>query len=113
METQTENIGRILNRVIKWSRDDITIDTDQRRVTEMLKDLDLENANHAATPITQRLHVSWKGRSETEGAMDARETINVNRVSAKPSTIGTMPVMVTKSADDNDQRDDVNDSTKY
>ena len=46
--------------------------------------------------------------------MDARETINVNRVSAKPSTIGTMPVMVTtKSADDKDQRDDVNDSTKY
>ena len=47
--------------------------------------------------------------------MDARERINVNKVSAKPSTIGTMPVMATtkKSADDTDQRDDVNDSTKY
>ena len=46
----TEKIGRILNRVIKWSRDGITIEADQRHVSEMLKDLEVEQANQAATP---------------------------------------------------------------
>ena len=32
------------------SRDGITIEADQRHVREMLKDLDLEQANHAAPP---------------------------------------------------------------
>ena len=42
--------GRILNRVIEWNRDGITIEADQRHVRETLKGLDLERANHTATP---------------------------------------------------------------
>ena len=45
-----EKSGSILNRVTKWGRDGITIEADQRHVREMSKDLDLERANHAATP---------------------------------------------------------------
>ena len=41
---------RILNRVIKWGCDGITIEADQRSVREILEDLQLEQANHAATP---------------------------------------------------------------
>ena len=44
-DADLENIGRILNRVIKCGRDDITIDAGQRHVTEVLKYLDLERAN--------------------------------------------------------------------
>ena len=35
-----EKSGRILNRVIEWGRDGITIETDQRHVRERLKDLE-------------------------------------------------------------------------
>ena len=70
METQTENIGRILHRVIKWSRDDITIDADQRRVTEMLKDLDLERANHAATPCIVERKKREQGQCQTKHDWD-------------------------------------------
>ena len=37
--------GRILNRVIKCERGGITIEADQRRVRELLKDLGLEQSN--------------------------------------------------------------------
>ena len=36
--------GRILNRVIEWGRDGITIEADQRHVREILKGLELERA---------------------------------------------------------------------
>ena len=49
-DAHLEKTGRILNRVIKWGRDGITIEADQRHVRKMLKDLELEQANHAATP---------------------------------------------------------------
>ena len=52
-DADLEKIGRIFNRVIKWARDDITIEADQRHVREMLKDLELEQAIHAAT------HATW------------------------------------------------------
>ena len=45
-----EKSGRILNRVIKWDRDGITIKADQRQVREIMKGLELERANHSATP---------------------------------------------------------------
>ena len=45
-----EKSGRILNRLIEWDRDGITIEADQRHVREMLKGLELERANQSATP---------------------------------------------------------------
>ena len=45
-----EKSGRILNRAIEGDRDGITIEADQRHVREMLKDLELEQANHSAIP---------------------------------------------------------------
>ena len=48
-DADLEKIGRILNRVIKCGRDGISIEADQRHVREILKDFDLEQANHAAT----------------------------------------------------------------
>ena len=45
-----EKRGRILNRVIKCSRDGITIEADQRHVKEILKSLELERSNRSATP---------------------------------------------------------------
>ena len=42
--------GTMLNRVIEWDRDGITIEADQRHVREILKDLELEPANQSATP---------------------------------------------------------------
>ena len=41
-DADLEKIGSILNRVTKWGRDGITIEADQRHVTEILKDLELE-----------------------------------------------------------------------
>ena len=48
-DADLEKTGGILNRVIKWSRDGITIEADQRHATEILKALELERANHSAT----------------------------------------------------------------
>ena len=45
-----EKSGRILNRVIEWDSDGITIEADQRHAREILKGLDLERANHSAAP---------------------------------------------------------------
>ena len=47
-----EKSGRILNRVIEWDRDGITIEPDQRHVREILKGLELERANHSTTLCT-------------------------------------------------------------
>ena len=49
-DADLEKSGRILNRVIKWGRKGTTIEVDHRHVREKSKDLDLERANHAATP---------------------------------------------------------------
>ena len=45
-----EKSGRILNRVNEWGCDGITMEADQRHVREVLKDLELERANHYTTP---------------------------------------------------------------
>ena len=45
-----EKSRRILNRVIECDRDGITIGADQRHVREILRGLELERANHSATP---------------------------------------------------------------
>ena len=49
-DADLEKSGRILNRVIEWCNDGIKIEADQRHVREILKGLELERANHTATP---------------------------------------------------------------
>ena len=71
-----EKSGRKLNRVIEWNRDGITIEADQRHVREILKGLELERANHSATPCAVE-------------RMEARGRINVDRDRPRPSTSGT------------------------
>ena len=39
-----------MNRVTDWGRDGITIEAYQRHVREILKDLELERANHSSAP---------------------------------------------------------------
>ena len=53
-----EKSGSILNRVIEWNRDGITIEADQRHVREILKGLDLERANRS---VTQGAEPTWTG----------------------------------------------------
>ena len=45
-----EKSGRILNRVIEWNRDGVSIEADQRHIRDILKGLELERANRSATP---------------------------------------------------------------
>ena len=56
-----EKSGRILNRVIEWDRDGITIEADQRHVREVMKGLELERANHLATPCAVERRDESKG----------------------------------------------------
>ena len=46
-----EKRGRVLNRVIKWERDGITIEEVHRHVRERFHDLSLEQANPVMTPL--------------------------------------------------------------
>ena len=48
--TRLGKSGRTVYRVIEWDRDGITIVADQRHVREKVKGLELERANHSATP---------------------------------------------------------------
>ena len=61
-----EESGRILNRVIVWNRDGITIEADQRHVRETLKGLELERANHSATPCAVERKDAGKGRTNVD-----------------------------------------------
>ena len=56
-----EKSGRKLNRVIEWDRVCITIEADQRHVREIMKGLEMERANHSATPC------AVEGRDESKG----------------------------------------------
>ena len=56
-----EKIGRILNRVIAWTRDGMTIEADQRDVREKLKGLEWERANHSATTSAMERKDEGKG----------------------------------------------------
>ena len=62
--------GRILNRVIEWGRNGITIEADQRHVSEILRGLELERANPAATPC------AVENNREGREMMIARERID-------------------------------------
>ena len=82
-----EKSGRILNRVIKWNRDGITIEADHRDVREILKGLELERANQL------RLHVAWRGW------VKARERVGADRNRPKLSTSRTMQPTVMTGTD--------------
>ena len=60
-KTQTSRNGRILNRVIEWDRDGITTEADQRHVRQKMKSLELERANHSASPRAVERRVESKG----------------------------------------------------
>ena len=63
-ETQTSRrAGRIPNGVIEWDRDGMTIEADQRHVREMIKGLELERANHSATPCDVERRDESKGEN--------------------------------------------------
>ena len=55
--------GRMLNRVIEWDRDGVTKEADQRHVREILKGLELERANHSATPCGVERRDESKGEN--------------------------------------------------
>ena len=58
-----EKSGRILNRVIEWGRDGITIEADQRHVRQIMKGFELERANHSATPCAVERRDESKGEN--------------------------------------------------
>ena len=58
-----EKSGRLLNRVVEWNRDGITIGADQRHVKEIRKGLELERANRSATPCAVERWDEGKGES--------------------------------------------------
>ena len=59
-----EKSGRILNRVIAWNHDGITIEADQRQVREILKGLELERAIRSATPCAVERKDEGKGEHQ-------------------------------------------------
>ena len=63
-----EKSGRILNRVIEWNRDGVAIEADERHVREILKGLELERANHSATPCAvERKDEDSERKDESKG----------------------------------------------
>ena len=57
-------------RVTEWDRDGITIEADQRHVRETMKRLELEQANHSATPCA----VARRDESKGENRCRRRQT---------------------------------------
>ena len=84
-DPEIEKSGRILNRVIEWGRDGITIEADQIHVREILKDLELERANHYATPcVVERKNEGIRRSDEGKGGEPMRTGTD-----RRPSTSGT------------------------
>ena len=59
-----------MNRVTERSRDGIRVEADQRDVREILKNLELERANHSATPC------AVERKNEGDARSDEREGEN-------------------------------------
>ena len=67
-DADLEKSGRRLNRVIERGRDGITIEADHRHVREIMTDLELERANHSATPCAVERKNEGNAKSdESEG----------------------------------------------
>ena len=67
-----EKSGRILNRVIEWGGGGITIETDQTHVREILKGLELERANHTATPCAAESKNEGNARNDERKGENGR-----------------------------------------
>ena len=72
-DADLEKTGILLNRVIRWGRDGITIEADQRHVREILNDHELEQANPAATPCTVDKKNENTARSDGSNGENQRE----------------------------------------
>ena len=55
-----------MNRVIEWGRGGIAIEADQRHVREMLKDPEMERANHLGPPCAVEGKKEGNARSESK-----------------------------------------------
>ena len=93
-DADLEKSGRILNRAIEWSGDGITIEADQRHVREMLKGLELERANHTASPCAVESKNEVNARN-----VERKGRIGVDGDRLRPSTSGTTWVRVTTGTD--------------
>ena len=79
--------GRILNRVIKWKHNGITIEADQRHVREILKGLNWSKR------IALQHHAVWRGW------MNARERVGADRNRSRLNTSGTLRTTVMTGTD--------------
>ena len=86
-DADLEQFGRILNRVVKWGRDGITIEADQRHIREILKDVELEQTSHAATPcyVEKSENIARSDGSNGENQCEQEDC-------PKPNAIGMMRV---------------------
>ena len=73
-----EKSGRILNRVIEWNRNGITTDADQRHVREIMNGLELERANHSATPCDVARRDESKGENRCRRGQTKHRWDDVN-----------------------------------
>ena len=64
--------GRILIRVIEGVRGGVTVEADQRHVRHVLKGLELERANHSATPCAVERNNEGNARSDESEAENRR-----------------------------------------
>ena len=62
---------RVLNRVIEWCPEGIKVESDQRHVEIIVKELGLEKANGVGTPGTKDKEVDEEAEEEL-GAEEAR-----------------------------------------
>ena len=89
-DSDLEKSGRILNRVIEWNFDGITIEADQRHVREILKGMELERANRSATPCALERKDEGKGESRHgQGRTNLRWQTTTTTPTAKHSQMVT------------------------
>ena len=107
-DADLEKSGRILNRVIEWGRDGVTIEADHRHVREMLKDLELERGNHSATPCAVERKQEGNARSdESKGENQCEQGQCQTKYDWDDAGCGDDKDRVQMT---DDERDDVNDS---
>ena len=70
-----EKSGRILNRVIEWDRDGITIEADQRHVREIMKGLELERATSYDIEHSLLESVTCHNTAQTSSSQQCRYAV--------------------------------------
>ena len=63
-DADLEKNGTILNGVIDWCRDGITIEANHRHVRDLLKGLELERANRSVAPCAAEMKNDGNARSD-------------------------------------------------